>query len=77
MACSACKTTSITERRILPGAKAGTALFTVGSRHECAMCGGETTTVNGQTTSTMQHNCALCGSATASCCASSADVEKS
>ncbi len=68
MACGACKTTAITERRLLPGAKAGTALFAVGSRHECAMCGGEITTMNGTTTNSMAHNCVVCGQVTVSCC---------
>jgi len=77
MVCGACKTTAITDRQILPGAKAGTALFTVGSKHECAMCGGEIVTVNGKTTETMQHGCKLCGSATTSCCAPAAEAKKS
>ena len=77
MACGACKTTAITERRILPSTKAGTALLTIGSKHECTMCGGEIVTVNGKTTDTMQHSCKLCGGATASCCAPAAEVKKS
>ena len=77
MACSACKTVAITERRVVPGAKAGTALFNIGSKHECTMCGGAITTVNGQTTGTMQGNCKLCASVAAPCCAPSAGVEKS
>jgi len=76
MVCGACKTVSITERRLQPGTKAGIALFTIGSKHECEMCGGETTTANGKTVDSMQHNCIICGKDAASCCSASTAPEK-
>jgi hypothetical protein len=76
MACTACKTVSVVERRNLPGAKAGTALFTVGYKHSCEMCGGEITTVNGKPVDKMQHNCSKCGEGAAFCCVASAPAKK-
>ena len=76
MACAGCKTVDVTERRILPGAKAGTAIFSVGSKHECAMCGGEIAAVNGTVTDTMLHDCTVCASTPAPCCAPSAETKK-
>ena len=70
MACGACKTVSVTEHRFVPGTKVGTAVFTVGSSHQCAMCGGAITTVKGDTVDTMQHNCPMCAAGAASCCTS-------
>jgi hypothetical protein len=77
MVCSACKTVSVLERRLLPGAKAGAAVFTLGSKHECAMCGGEITTVNGKTVDSMQHNCRMCGADAAYCCVAPEATKKS
>ena len=68
MPCASCTTVAITERRQMPGTKEGTALYTIGSRHGCAMCGGEIVTLNGTTTSSMQHGCAVCAQVAASCC---------
>jgi hypothetical protein len=68
MSCASCTTVAITERRQMPGTKEGTALYTVGSRHGCAMCGGEIVTLNGKTTSSMQRNCAVCAQVAVSCC---------
>lgn len=69
MTCGACRTISITERRQLEGTKAGTALFTTDSRHECAMCRGAIVTVNGTTVDTMQRDCPMCAKGAALCCA--------
>lgn len=77
MVCGACKTVSTLERRLAPGAKAATAMFTIGSKHECAMCGGEVTSVNGKTVDSMQRNCLICGANAAYCCAAPADTKKS
>lgn len=77
MVCSACKTVSVLERRLLPGAKAGTAMFTLGSKHECAMCGGEIASVNGKTVDSMQHNCSMCGADAACCCVAPETTKKS
>jgi hypothetical protein len=77
MVCSACKTVSMLERQVMPGTKAGTAMFTTGSTHECAMCGGEITTVNGKTVDSMQHNCIICGANAAYCCVAPAAMKKS
>src|ERR1035438_1332262 len=74
MACSACKTVSVLEHRLLPGAKAGTAMFTLGSKHECAMCGGEIASVNGKTVDSMQHNCSMCGADAAYCCVAPEEI---
>lgn len=76
MACAACKTVAITERTLLPGTKAGTSVSVVGSRHECAMCGGEITTANGTTVDSMGRNCLVCGSSVTSCCPASAVPQK-
>ena len=58
----------ITERRILPDGKAGTGLYTIGSKHECDICGGAITTLAGKTADMMQHNCSMCGQNAAFCC---------
>ncbi len=68
MACTACRTISVTQRGSLQGTKAGTALFTVGTTHECAMCGGQISRVGGNMTETMQQNCPICGKSHPSCC---------
>jgi hypothetical protein len=68
MACPGCKTVMITERRILPDGKAGTGLYTIGSKHECDICGGAITTLAGKTADMMQHNCSMCGQNAAFCC---------
>jgi len=77
MACNACRTVSVAERRLLQGTKAGTALFTIGTKHSCSMCGGEIVTVNGKTVDTMKSNGYECGVGAAFCCVATVPAVKS
>ena len=77
MACSACKTTAITERKQLLGSKAGTVMYTTGSRHECAMCVGDIATANGKTVDSMRRDCGVCARSASFCCATPAASPKS
>jgi hypothetical protein len=74
-ACVSCKTDAIREFR--PSALSGKIpdrYVTIGSKHECAACGGAITTVRGKTTDDMKSNCPICAKANASktsCCTTS------
>jgi len=72
MACPSCKTTRVEQFSALNASgKLAPHYTTVGSKHECAACGGAVTTVRGQVASDMKGNCPVCAKgkvATAVCC---------
>ena len=69
MACATCKTTDVREfRSSQAGGKVPARSDIVGSKHECAMCGGAITVVRGVTTSDMKGNCPTCAKAAPGCC---------
>lgn len=72
MACAACKTSAVQEFSPMNvSGKYAPHYTTVGSKHECASCGGEVATVRGKTTNSMKDNCPICAkakTASAPCC---------
>lgn len=69
MACASCQTTAI--RQFYPAAAGGkvpASYGRVGTKHECALCGGAITVVRGVTTNTMKTNCPTCAQAVPNCC---------
>ena len=72
VACASCKTSDVTEfRSSQAGGKVPGRYDKIGTKHECAMCGGATTTVRGKTTSDMKANCPVCAEVTRTCCKTS------
>jgi hypothetical protein len=75
MACTNCKTELISEYRPSPlSGKIPDRYVTIGSKHECAACGGAITTVRGKPTDDMKSNCPICAKAktsNAACCTTS------
>jgi hypothetical protein len=70
MACASCQTTDI--REFHPegaGGKVPARSDLVGTKHECAMCGGAITVVRGVTTNDMKGNCPTCAKAVPGCSA--------
>lgn len=77
MVCGACKTVSITEyKSAFHNGRPPMQWVEVGAKHECEMCGGSITTVNGKTTDSMQHNCSKCGEGAAFCCVTAPKADK-
>ncbi len=75
--CSACKTVAISEyKSAFANGRPPLRWMVVGSKHECEMCGGAITTVNGKTTDSMQHNCSKCGEGAAFCCVTTPNADK-
>lgn len=69
MACVTCKTTDIREfHSSQAGGKIPARSDIVGSKHECAMCGGAVTVVQGVITNDMKSNCPMCAKAAPGCC---------
>jgi hypothetical protein len=72
MPCAACRTSLVTEYSPTnAGGKWAPSYAPVGSKHECAACGGAITRVRGQTTNDMKANCPVCTKAKAdkaACC---------
>jgi len=70
--CSSCRTMPVLEfSSANVSGKYAPNFVAVGSKHECATCGGAITTVHDQTTSNMTANCPICAKAKASgavCC---------
>lgn len=69
MACASCQMTAI--RQFYPAAAGGkvpASYGRVGTKHECALCGGAITVVRGVTTNTMKTNCPTCAQAVPNCC---------
>jgi len=69
MACPSCKTTDIREfHPSAAGGKVSARNDLVGTKHECALCGGALTVVRGVTRNTMKSNCPTCAKAAPGCC---------
>ena len=69
MVCHACKDTVVTAISATnTSGKLAPHSVAVGSKHECAMCGGVITTVGGKATTNMTANCPTCANAKPSCC---------
>ena len=72
MACASCKTTKVEEFSAMNvSGKYAPHYTTIGSKHECASCGGAVATVRGRTTNDMKANCPICAkarAASAACC---------
>ncbi len=72
MACANCKTTKVEEFSGTNGPGRFAPHYTViGTKHECASCGGAVTTVRGNATNDMKANCPICAkakAANAACC---------
>lgn len=70
MSCTRCKTTKVQELSNFAG-KFPPSYRTIGSKHECAACGGTVATVRGKTTNEMKDDCPICAkakTADAVCC---------
>jgi hypothetical protein len=68
MDCTKCTDSTITAvRPAVAGGKVAARTEIVGTKHTCAACGGETKTVAGTTTNTMQSNCPVCAKAEGCC----------
>lgn len=69
MGCNACNDTVVTAISATnTSGKLAPHSVTVGSKHECSMCGGAITTSGGKTTTAMTANCPVCANAKPSCC---------
>ena len=72
MACAACKTAKVEEFSATNvSGKYAPHYTTIGSKHDCAACGGAVATVRGKTTNDMKANCPICAKAKAAgaaCC---------
>lgn len=72
MTCTSCKTSLVTEYRPTNvSGKLAPGFTPVGSKHECAACGGAIKRVRGQVTDDMKSNCPICAQAKtekAACC---------
>ena len=69
MACASCQTTDV--REFHPGNAGGKVPARndlVGTKHECAMCGGAIAVIRGVTTNDMKSNCPTCAKSAPGCC---------
>lgn len=75
--CSACKTVTLRDsRHVGPVGKGHEARFVIGSRHECAHCGGTIAVVHGKTTDSMARTCPMCVNGTTPHCTTQVDPKK-